>query len=126
MEEEIFAPLLTIHVYSDDQREETIQTLDQTSPYALTGAVFARDRYVINQLDPHQVEQFVDQLPHALQPEEGAVHQALADLAADPGDVFPQDEQVALHCGQGSLQFVRQDRQELETDLAPSRPPRGC
>lgn len=50
MEEEIFAPVLTIHVYEDEQLEETLQTLDRTSPYALTGAVFARDRYVINHL----------------------------------------------------------------------------
>jgi 1-pyrroline-5-carboxylate dehydrogenase len=50
MEEEIFAPVLTIYVYPDEQRDETIQALDQTSPYALTGAIFARDRYVINLL----------------------------------------------------------------------------
>ena len=50
MEEEIFAPVLTIHVYPDDRLEETLETLDGTSPYALTGAIFARDRYVINRL----------------------------------------------------------------------------
>jgi 1-pyrroline-5-carboxylate dehydrogenase len=50
MEEEIFAPVLTIYVYPDEKLQETLQTLDQTSPYALTGAIFARDRYVINQL----------------------------------------------------------------------------
>jgi 1-pyrroline-5-carboxylate dehydrogenase len=50
MEEEIFAPVLTVYVYPEDQLDETIRTLDATSPYALTGAIFARDRYVINQL----------------------------------------------------------------------------
>ena len=50
MEEEIFAPVLTVYVYQDEKLEETLQTLDQTSPYALTGALFARDRYVINHL----------------------------------------------------------------------------
>ncbi len=50
MEEEIFAPVLTIYVYPDEQLAETLDTLDRTSPYALTGAIFARDRYVINQL----------------------------------------------------------------------------
>ena len=50
MEEEIFAPVLTIYVYPDDRLEETIRILDETSPYALTGAIFARDRQVINQL----------------------------------------------------------------------------
>ncbi len=50
MEEEIFAPVLTVYVYEDAKLEETLQVLDQTSPYALTGAIFARDRYVINHL----------------------------------------------------------------------------
>ena len=50
MEEEIFAPVLTIYVYDDAKLDETIKILDETSPYALTGAIFARDRYVINQL----------------------------------------------------------------------------
>jgi 1-pyrroline-5-carboxylate dehydrogenase len=50
MQEEIFAPVVTLFVYADDQLEETLKILDETSPYALTGAIFARDRYVINQL----------------------------------------------------------------------------
>jgi len=50
MEEEIFAPVLTIYVYDDAKLDETLKILDETSPYALTGAIFARDRYVINQL----------------------------------------------------------------------------
>ena len=50
MEEEIFAPVVTLYVYEDDQLEETLRILDGTSPYALTGAIFARDRYVINHL----------------------------------------------------------------------------
>jgi 1-pyrroline-5-carboxylate dehydrogenase len=47
MEEEIFGPVLTIYVYEDDQYEETLHLLDQTSPYALTGAIFALDRFAI-------------------------------------------------------------------------------
>ena len=50
MEEEIFAPVVTIYVYDDAKLEETLKILDETSPYALTGAIFARDRYVINHL----------------------------------------------------------------------------
>jgi 1-pyrroline-5-carboxylate dehydrogenase len=50
MEEEIFAPVVTIYVYDDAKLAETLKVLDGTSPYALTGAIFARDRYVINQL----------------------------------------------------------------------------
>ena len=47
MEEEIFGPVLTIYVYDDDKLEETLQLCDTTSPYALTGAIFATDRNVI-------------------------------------------------------------------------------
>jgi 1-pyrroline-5-carboxylate dehydrogenase len=50
MEEEIFAPVLTIFVYQDEALAETLKVLDQTSPYALTGAIFARDRQAVNQL----------------------------------------------------------------------------
>jgi 1-pyrroline-5-carboxylate dehydrogenase len=42
--EEIFAPVLTIHVYDDARLDETLDLCDTTSPYALTGAVFAQDR----------------------------------------------------------------------------------
>lgn len=45
--EEIFGPVLTIYVYEDDKFEETIDILDESSPYALTGALFATDRLVI-------------------------------------------------------------------------------
>ena len=44
--EEIFGLVLTIFVYDDEKFEETIQLVDETSPYALTGAVFCNDRYV--------------------------------------------------------------------------------
>ncbi len=44
MEEEIFGPVLTIYIYNDKQYEKTLKLLDETSPYALTGAIFARDR----------------------------------------------------------------------------------
>ena len=50
MEEEIFAPVVTVYVYDDAQLDDTLRLLDETSPYALTGAIFARDRYVINHL----------------------------------------------------------------------------
>ena len=42
--EEIFGPVVTVHVYDDARWAETLQVVDQTSPYALTGAVFAQDR----------------------------------------------------------------------------------
>jgi 1-pyrroline-5-carboxylate dehydrogenase len=44
MEEEIFGPVLTIYVYNDDRFAETLALCDSTSPYALTGAVWAQDR----------------------------------------------------------------------------------
>jgi 1-pyrroline-5-carboxylate dehydrogenase len=49
MREEIFGPVVTTYVYPDGKWEETLQIVDQTSPYALTGAVFSRDRAAIRQ-----------------------------------------------------------------------------
>jgi 1-pyrroline-5-carboxylate dehydrogenase len=46
--EELFGPVLTIHVYEDDKFEETMELLDSTSEYALTGSIFAQDRNDIN------------------------------------------------------------------------------
>jgi 1-pyrroline-5-carboxylate dehydrogenase len=46
--EEIFGPVLTIYVYEDDQYEATLELLDDTSPYALTGAIFSKDRAAAN------------------------------------------------------------------------------
>ena len=47
MVEEIFGPVLTLFVYDDHKYEETLRICDQTSPYSLTGAIFAQDRYAI-------------------------------------------------------------------------------
>lgn len=44
MEEEIFGPVMTIYVYDDIKFEETLKLVDSTSPYGLTGAIFATDR----------------------------------------------------------------------------------
>lgn len=44
MEEEIFGPVLTVYVYADDKLEETLELCNTTSPYGLTGSIFARDR----------------------------------------------------------------------------------
>jgi len=45
--EEIFGPVVAAYVYPDGQWEETLRVIDETSPYALTGAVFSRDRAAI-------------------------------------------------------------------------------
>ncbi|MEI8280735.1 MAG: L-glutamate gamma-semialdehyde dehydrogenase, partial [Bacteroidota bacterium] len=45
--EELFGPVLTLHVYDADKWESMLDVLDQTSPYALTGAIFSQDRYAI-------------------------------------------------------------------------------
>ncbi len=45
--EEIFGPVLTLYVYDDDKFEETLDTLDKTSMYALTGSIFGYDRYAV-------------------------------------------------------------------------------
>jgi 1-pyrroline-5-carboxylate dehydrogenase len=46
--EELFGPVLTVHVYDADKFEETLDLVDSTSPYALTGAIFSQDRYAID------------------------------------------------------------------------------
>ncbi|MGH0118291.1 UNVERIFIED_CONTAM: hypothetical protein FKN15_049312 [Acipenser sinensis] len=45
--EEIFGPVLTVYVYPENQYKEVLQMIDSTSPFALTGAVFAQDKNVI-------------------------------------------------------------------------------
>lgn len=49
MVEEIFGPVLTIYVYADKDWEKTLELVDSTSAYALTGAVFSKDRYALQQ-----------------------------------------------------------------------------
>jgi 1-pyrroline-5-carboxylate dehydrogenase len=49
LSEEIFGPVVTAYVYPDNEWEETLSLVDRTSPYALTGAVFGRDRAAIRQ-----------------------------------------------------------------------------
>jgi 1-pyrroline-5-carboxylate dehydrogenase len=47
--EEIFGPVITLYVYEDAKWEETLQLVNETSEYALTGAIFSQDRYAIDQ-----------------------------------------------------------------------------
>ena len=47
--EEIFGPVVTAHVYPDKRWSETLRTVDETSPYALTGSVFSTDRRAIRE-----------------------------------------------------------------------------
>jgi 1-pyrroline-5-carboxylate dehydrogenase len=49
--EEIFGPVLTVHVYPDNQWTETLRLVDSTSPYGLTGAVLAEDRRALAEAD---------------------------------------------------------------------------
>lgn len=45
--EELFGPVLTIYVYEDEQYEQALELVDKTGPYALTGAIFSKDRYAL-------------------------------------------------------------------------------
>lgn len=49
MVEELFGPVLTVYVYDDKKWEETLELVDKTSIYALTGAIIAQDRYAVEQ-----------------------------------------------------------------------------
>ena len=48
METELFGPVLTVYIYKDSAYQETLELCDRTSPYALTGAIFGRDRAAID------------------------------------------------------------------------------
>lgn len=50
MEEELFGPVLTIYVYDDEEMEKTLEILDRTSIYALTGAIMSQNRYNIEKI----------------------------------------------------------------------------
>lgn len=47
METELFGPVLTLYVYKDAEFKQTCKLVDSTSPYALTGSIFAGSRYII-------------------------------------------------------------------------------
>jgi 1-pyrroline-5-carboxylate dehydrogenase len=51
IQEEIFGPVMTIYLYEDEQLEETLKLCDNTSPYGLTGSIFARDREALKMMD---------------------------------------------------------------------------
>lgn len=51
LREEFFGPIVTAYVYPDDRWEETLELVDTTAPYGLTGAVFARDREAIEEAE---------------------------------------------------------------------------
>jgi 1-pyrroline-5-carboxylate dehydrogenase len=50
MQEEIFGPVLSAHVYEDNKLDQTLEICDRTSPYALTGAIFSQDRYAAERM----------------------------------------------------------------------------
>ncbi len=50
MQEELFGPVLTVYVYDDEKLDETLDILDKTSIYALTGSVMSQDRYNIEKI----------------------------------------------------------------------------
>ncbi len=51
LREELFGPIVTAYVYPDRRWRETLELVDKTSPYGLTGSVFARDRQAIEEAE---------------------------------------------------------------------------
>lgn len=51
MEEEIFGPVLTIYIYEDKDYSDTLKLCDNTSKYGLTGSIFAKDRYAVEEAE---------------------------------------------------------------------------
>ncbi|MCG8416729.1 MAG: L-glutamate gamma-semialdehyde dehydrogenase [Proteobacteria bacterium] len=74
MKEELFGPIVTLHVYPDQKYSDVLEIVDQTSPYGLTGAVFARER--------------------------GAIDQAMAALRHSAGNFYINDKPTGAVVGQ--------------------------
>jgi len=72
--EELFGPVITIHPYDDHAWRETLTLVDTTSPYALTGAIFSRDR--------------------------GAVREAMSVLRQSAGNLYINDKPTGAVVGQ--------------------------
>ena len=51
MKEEIFGPVLTIYIYNDEDFDRTLELCNKTSAYGLTGAIFAKNRYIISTME---------------------------------------------------------------------------
>ena len=55
MVEEIFGPVLTVYPYDDHALDEALELCEESTQYALTGAIFAQDRYAIKKLSEYLV-----------------------------------------------------------------------
>ena len=55
MENELFGPIVTIYIFDDDKWDKTLSLVDETSEYALTGAIFCQDRYILEE-SVHKLE----------------------------------------------------------------------
>tara|TARA_Y100001970_G_C14211771_1_gene847357 strand:- start:116 stop:1741 length:1626 start_codon:yes stop_codon:yes gene_type:complete len=55
MENELFGPIVTIYVFDDNKWDKTLSLVDETSEYALTGAIFCQDRYILEE-SVHKLE----------------------------------------------------------------------
>lgn len=115
MVEEIFGPVITIYVYDDNKYEETLELCDRTSPYALTGSIFARDRYAIdvafNKLRYAAGNFYINDKPTgaviAQQPFGGSRASGTNDKAGGPAEPDPLDESSLYQGGFGSAYFLR-------------------
>jgi len=76
MVEEIFGPVLTIHVYDDAKLDDTLRLCDETSPYSLTGAIFAQDRQAVEMMSRklvNSLETFISMTNRPARPWSAAV-----------------------------------------------------
>ena len=55
MENELFGPIVTIYIFDDNKWDKTLSLVDETSEYALTGAIFCQDRYILEE-SVHKLE----------------------------------------------------------------------
>ena len=103
--EEIFGPVVTVHVYDDADWDETLELADTTSPYGLTGAVFATDRAAVRRASArlrHAAGNFYVNAGerHQRQGRVGAQPDPVGHAPGDQGDLRARDRlSLPLHGG---------------------------
>ena len=92
MVQEIFGPVITIYIYETSKWNETLELVDQTSEYALTGAIFTKDRYAIEYATEKRLQNSAGNFYINDKPTGAVVGQQPFGGARDPGQMIKLDQ----------------------------------